>query len=163
MEQDRVRPTRRTGKRGTVIFRLAPVIPAWGDGLLLPPWSTLTFLILPLPWVLWMALEGEQCSLSHLGDCVVSGVRWPFAFVMKVPMEIWTPSVLGDLVPRIVYLGAPGGYEQSMISHVISAWVPRDQCIISHVISAWSITWSVHDQSRDQYMVAMWSLYDQPR
>ena len=110
MELDRVGQDRRAGKRGAVISPLPPVIPAWGDSFLLPPQSTPTFLIPPLLWVLWMALEGQGCSLSHLEDRVVSGVRWPFAFVMKVPMEIWTPSALGDLVPGIVYLGAPGGY-----------------------------------------------------
>ena len=39
--------------------------------------------------------------------------------------------------------------EQCMISHVISAWYPCDQCMINHVISVWSATWTVHAQSRD--------------
>lgn len=73
MELDRVGQDRRAGKRGAVISPLPPVIPAWGDSFLLPPQSTPTFLIPPLLWVLWMALEGERCSLSHLEDRVVSG------------------------------------------------------------------------------------------
>ena len=66
--------------------------------------------------------------------------------------------------------------EQCMISHVISAWYlhdqfmispgtcawqPRNQCIIStrtvnysHVISSLLVTWSVHDQALEQFMIS---------
>ena len=55
-----------------------------------------------------------------------------------------------------------------MISHVIGAWSvtwsvhdqSREQCMISHVISVWSPTWSVHDQPRDQCMISKWSVHD---
>ena len=58
-------------------------------------------------------------------------------------------------------------HEQCMISHVISAWQPRDhclqlrdQCICSHVISAWAVTWSVYDESCVQFMIDKWSMHD---
>lgn len=71
MEQDIVRPPRRSGRAGAVLFPLPPVVPAWGDSFLLPDQSTSAFLILSLLWVLWMALgargallvtPGGQCS-----------------------------------------------------------------------------------------------------
>ena len=56
-----------------------------------------------------------------------------------------------------------------LIMHWLGGWSvtwsvhdqPRDQCMISHVISAWSATWSVHDQLRHQcmisHMISAWS------
>ena len=40
-------------------------------------------------------------------------------------------------------------------SHVISAWLLRDQCMCSLMISVWSASWSVHDQPRNQCMCSL--------
>ena len=49
-----------------------------------------------------------------------------------------------------------------MIRHEITAWSvtwsvhdqPRDQCMVRHVNSVWSATWTVHAQSRDQALLS---------
>ena len=109
---------------------------------------------------MWNAgMEDSQAAIK-IARRNINNLRYENDTTLMAESEEELKSLLWEIDGEIVetvsdfILGAPKSLQ--MVWSV--SWSVHD----SHVISEWSVTWWVYDHSRDLYMVATWSLHDQP-